>query len=115
MPVRDVNNRLEGPDIKLDLTLPDNGQITRSSGAHRTGAVSAHLVTRNNSDILAENDIFRIAAPQSLIQSDSQPPRDWINEGLHPFIELHYQRNSHRKVTAIVYHRLYRPPDDPPI
>lgn len=107
--VRDVNNRAEGPDINLALILPQDGQITRSSGGHRTGGASVHLVARNNSDILAENVVFRIVMPESLIQSDTHPPFHWKGEGIQPSIVLHYHGGA-RKDTAIIYHRLYRPP-----
>lgn len=110
--IRDVNNRVDGPDLHLNLRFPAGrgGQLI-STGKGTTEQVAFEIVVRNFSDIVAELAMFRIMVPQVLSTSK---PNYWIESKLTPEIRLSYGGRE-RRAAASLFERYYRSPEAPPI
>jgi len=108
--VRDVNNRMVGPDLYLDLAIPSELGLTRITDTQRELEIS--LSARNSSDALAQYAVFRMVIPQSLTPKRTTP---WSLEDRQSEILLHIRGQQRRKATATVLRYLYQLPDDQPM
>ena len=61
--IRDVNNRMDGPDLRLEPTLPSDRRLTRFTDGQNK--LDIGLSARNSSDALAQYATFRVVVPQS--------------------------------------------------
>lgn len=110
--IRDVNNRAEGADLRLNLQFSSghSGQLTPERGGWARQVVF-DIVARNLSEVAAEMAIFRLVAPKAL--SPSQPNR-WDLGQESPEIYLSHKGRT-RKSAATVFERYYYSPQESPI
>lgn len=108
--VRDVNNRAEGPDLQLELTLYNDGRFSRINQSDF--ALDVNLITRNKSDILADTAVFRMIVPSFLKPSFGQR---WAEEPQEPLVKLPLEPPKVAEYKAAVLSRPYYYLEDQPV
>ena len=112
--VRDVNNRMEGPDISLRLEFPDGGFLNRTEGQHQFATIRPTIMARNASDTIPEAAVFRLIIPSSILNPDTEREPRWRTEDRNPEIRLLLEDDVHRRDRAIIFTRLFPEAIDPP-
>ncbi len=102
--VRDVNNRMDGPDIRLELNLPADRRLIPFTDPQRK--LDVGLYARNSSDALAEHATFRVIVPQTL--APAATTYSWPIENRQPEILLHNNGQQKRQDGATIFRKLYQ-------
>ena len=105
--VRDVNNRVVGPDLRFDLAIPSDQRLARFTDTQRKLDIT--LSARNYSEALAEYAVFRVVLPESLAPATTT--YIWSREDRQPEILLHFRGQQRKQATATMLRRLYQLPD----